>query len=330
VTPDQKLAGIFHSLKAAGIDVLVMGGHAVRYYGIDRNTIDFDMVTSLSTPEELCRRLPAIAWLAAAREAPVWRSRDFARFEIGRLPDGREELLEFWLHNHLLPDFETLKSRSEVGAYGGGEVAFLSLADLIKSKETERESDWQDIALLEEVQDARLLAAPSAPGGVRRALANLRSRRGFEGALGMRWFDDANTVEGAIVACTHPVTYAFLAPLAPAIQPGGLSAPLDPAAATALQTAAFNSAKHLALVEIVRRGYKRRAMDLDRAGRGTLARMSFPVPGARHIGGELQGEVRQGAEQSGRRPRSPQLPGWAGVPAIRRTFACPRRTNRQS
>jgi len=119
-----------------------MGGHAVRYYGIDRNTIDFDLVTSLATPEELRLRLPKIESLAGIRAEPVWRSRDFARFEIGRLPDGREEWLEFWIRNHLLGDFQSLKARAEVGVYGGEPVAFLSIADLLKSKETERESDW--------------------------------------------------------------------------------------------------------------------------------------------------------------------------------------------
>jgi hypothetical protein len=41
MTPDQKLARSAGLLKGARTDVLVMGGHAVRYYGIDRNTIDF-------------------------------------------------------------------------------------------------------------------------------------------------------------------------------------------------------------------------------------------------------------------------------------------------
>ena len=48
MTPDEKLARIFGSLIKAGVDVLVMGGHAVRHYGVDRNTNDFDLVTSLT------------------------------------------------------------------------------------------------------------------------------------------------------------------------------------------------------------------------------------------------------------------------------------------
>jgi hypothetical protein len=205
MTPDQKLARIARLLKAAGIDVLVMGGHAVRYYGIDRNTVDFDVVTSLSTPDELRMRLPQIESLGPIREEPVWRSADFARFEIGRLPDGREEWLEFWLRNHLLADFASLKARAEVGTYGGEQVAFLSIADLVRSKETERESDWQDIALLEEIQDARHHAAiASAPDALLRLLSCLRSRRGMDRAIDKHLMEDHDTVVEAVAACTHP------------------------------------------------------------------------------------------------------------------------------
>ena len=58
--PDEKLAFITRSLHDAGIETLVMGGHAARYYGVDRNTADFDLVTSVATPDELRSRLPRI------------------------------------------------------------------------------------------------------------------------------------------------------------------------------------------------------------------------------------------------------------------------------
>jgi hypothetical protein len=266
MTPDQKLAQISHALQDAGIDALVMGGHAVRYYGIDRNTVDFDLVTALTTPEELRLRLPQIASLGNVREEAVWRSRDFARFEIGRLPDGREEWLEFWIRNHLLGDFQDLKARAEIGTYGGGQVSFLSIPDLIKSKETERESDWQDIALLEEIQDGRNHASlGSSPDSHHRLLVGLRSRRGMDRVIENRLVEDHDTVVNAVAACTHPATYAFLFPLAPDAQPAALSIPIDAALLVSLRSAAFGSPKHFALVEICRRAYKRHAMDLDRA-----------------------------------------------------------------
>jgi len=266
MTPDQKLAFIARSLQDAGIETLVMGGHAVRYYGIDRNTADFDLVTSVATPDELRLRLPRIEALGPVREEPVWRSRDFARFEIGRLPDGREEWLEFWIRNHLLGDFKSLNARAEVGIYGGGQVAFLSIADLMRSKETQRESDWRDIALLEEIQDARHHAAiASKPDGLLRLLSHLRSRRGMDRAIEKNLLDDPDTIIQAVATSAHPVTYAFLLPLAGAAAPAALSVSVEPTSLAALSTVDFGSPKHFALIEICRRAYKRHAMEIDRA-----------------------------------------------------------------
>jgi len=264
MTSDRKLARIAKSLQDAGIDVLVMSGHAVRFYGIDRNTVDFDLVTSLSGPDELRAGLAQIASLGPVREEPVWRSGDFARFEIGRLPDGREEWLEFWLRNHLLADFASLKARAEVGTYGGEQVAFLSIADLMRSKETERESDWQDIALLEEILDARHQAAiASAPDALLKLLSGLRSRRGMDRTIERHLLQDRDTVAKAVAACTHPATYAFLLPTAGTTPPPAMS--VEPTALAALSTVNFGSPKHFALIEICRCAYKRHAMEADRA-----------------------------------------------------------------
>jgi len=250
MTPEAKLAQIAVSLKSAGIDALVMGGHAVRYYGVDRNTADFDMVTSITTPEELTARLRETELFQKAVALPVWRSKDFARFEIGTLPDGRQELMEFWLRNHLLSDYDAMKSRAELGEYGGAHVSFISLDDLLKSKETEREGDWQDIALLEEIRDARLPAAATDLGRIVTALSEVRSRRGFDRLQTCGILDDKAAVAAAIEQCVHPVTFAFLSPLCPDIRPAKLPGPIDPAALQALGRVTFNSALHLGVVEI--------------------------------------------------------------------------------
>ena len=44
-------------------------------------------------------------------EGTTWRPTEFRRFVVGTLPDGREERLEFWRHNHLLGPFEELWAR---------------------------------------------------------------------------------------------------------------------------------------------------------------------------------------------------------------------------
>lgn len=48
-----RLAEIVTALEQVGLTVLIMGGHAVRYYGIDRNTIDYDLHLSPSNWDDL-------------------------------------------------------------------------------------------------------------------------------------------------------------------------------------------------------------------------------------------------------------------------------------
>ena len=43
MNPAERLAAIVSALEDVGAKCLVMGGHACRYYGIDRNTNDFDL-----------------------------------------------------------------------------------------------------------------------------------------------------------------------------------------------------------------------------------------------------------------------------------------------
>ena len=115
-----------------------MGGHAVRFYGLSRNTIDFDLHLAPDSWAELSPRLAGTPLFAGklVLEGPSWRPNSFRRFLIGRLSDGREEWLEFWCENHLLPSFSELYARREQGLYGGRFLSFLALPDLIKSKET--------------------------------------------------------------------------------------------------------------------------------------------------------------------------------------------------
>lgn len=265
VTTEQRLAEIARALQEeAGIDALVMGGHAVRHYGVERNTIDFDFCTGAASTDEVRSKLALSHSLGELPEGPSWRPHDFARFELGKLADGREEWLEFWVRNHLLADFNQLHARAERGTYGGRELAFLSLTDLLRSKETERESDWQDIALLEEIRDLRHLASAKTDARLVEFLSSIRSRRGFERAMMAGAFDANQIVRNAIHACVHPISYAFLVPRVKDAIPVALSAQLEPAYLDRLRQVEFGAPKHLVLVEVVRRAYKRHAMELDR------------------------------------------------------------------
>ena len=98
VTPDERLAAVVSVLESAGLTCLVMGGHAVRFYGLHRYTSDFDLHLSADGWDDLAERLNRSPLAAAGPlpEGPSWRPHAFRRFQIGRLDDGREEWLEFW------------------------------------------------------------------------------------------------------------------------------------------------------------------------------------------------------------------------------------------
>ena len=42
MTADERLAQLASALRRAEIRFLIMGGHAVRYYGVNRDTLGFD------------------------------------------------------------------------------------------------------------------------------------------------------------------------------------------------------------------------------------------------------------------------------------------------
>ena len=207
MNPTARLLEVTDALNEAGLQFLIMGGHAVRHYGVDRNTFDFDFHVSGDSVRDLEERLRRTKLFARneLKEGLSWRREDFRRYQIGVLPNGREEWLEFWFRNHLLAPFAELDERCEETLEDGRRLRFLSLSDLIRSKETERDDDWSDVRLLEEVLDARNLASPL---GSVAALSQLRSRRGFETAEAAGLFGKRDEVREAILRATHPISIA--------------------------------------------------------------------------------------------------------------------------
>jgi hypothetical protein len=274
VNAEERLAEIVTALEGAGLSCLVLGGHAARYYGLSRTTNDYDLHLAPDGWSDLVHRLAQTSLFAGQPvvEGPSWRPNDFRRFLVGRLPDGREEWLEFWRHNHLLAPFAELAARREQGTYGGRTLSFLSLPDLIRSKETERDSDWLDISFLEEALDARLLARATA--GVidlPTALAALRSRSGFQGHLERGHLDDPETVRRALERARLPMTQAYLLPCAPQVSDLPVPVvPIEPVILARLRTVAVGSPLHLALVEAVRRQYKLAWQAADRADKQAI------------------------------------------------------------
>jgi hypothetical protein len=283
VNPEVRLAQVAAALDSVGLSYLVMGGHAVRFYGISRNTIDYDLHVSPQDWDNLPERLGQTPLFAGRPpfEGPTWRPLEFRRFRLGQLDDGRDEWLEFWHHNHLLAPFAELSQRCERGEYGGRVLPFLALLDLIRSKETQRHSDWQDVALLEEVLDARLLA--QARTGTRdrpSALAWLRSRIGFENYLQEGYLRDPEVVRRAILQSKLSITQAYLLPGVPdATGFPGAAVPIEPVIERRLRAVSPGSPLHLTLVEAVRRQYMMTMQAADRADKEAIrAAQANPPP----------------------------------------------------
>ncbi|HEV3080196.1 MAG TPA: hypothetical protein VGY66_10470 [Gemmataceae bacterium] len=273
MNPEERLASIVTALESVGLSCLVMGGHAVRYYGVNRHTNDFDLTLAPDGWDDLAGRLARTGLFSGAVpvEGNSWRPGAFRRFVLGNLADGQEEWLEFWRGNHLLAPFPELFARREVGTYGNQDLPFLSLPDLIRSKETERAKDWDDITYLEEFLDARLHARHAAGNiSLTDALAQMRSRRGFDMYLAENRFADTATVRTALERTTNPVTQAFLLPWAPDAVAATPVIAMEPLVEQKLRLVAPASPLHRALVEVVRRQYKLFCQNCDRADKETI------------------------------------------------------------
>lgn len=274
MTPEERLGEIITALESVGVRALVMGGHAVRFYGLARNTNDFDLLVSPAQWDNLADQLGRTPLLAGrpAAEGPSWRAHAFRRFRIGTLPDGKDEWLEFWAENHLLAPHGELVARAERGRYGGREIAFLGLGDLIRSKETERDADWQDVSVLEDFLDSRLFAKLTRREyETAAALAQLRSRAGFGSYFRHGALADSTAVSAALAATTNPITQSYLVPFAPdtPLSDASLFA-IEPVVLDRLRRLDGGSLLHLSLTEVVRRRYILFRKDIDRRDKESI------------------------------------------------------------
>ncbi|MGH9840212.1 MAG: hypothetical protein ACREEM_15630 [Blastocatellia bacterium] len=262
----ERLIEIVSALEEAQIPHLVMGGHAVRYYGFNRETTDHDLHIPVEAGRNLSERLgKTTLFVGAPVETATWRGEDFRRFVLGSLPDGKEELLEFWIRNHLLDDFDSLYRRREVGSYGERQVSFLSLPDLIRSKETERDGDWDDIKILEEILDRRNVVQAKQSGDFVAALTTVRSIRGLDAAFRAGLLADPLVAATALRNADNPITYAFLLPFAPEVEPEIPGSEILPALLREnLVRVTPGSTRHQLLIEAVRLRYKRAMQAIDR------------------------------------------------------------------
>jgi len=273
LNPAERLLVVVTAIESVGLRCLVMGGHAVRYYGLHRYTNDFDLALAPAGSDDLRDRLASTGLFpdAGPTEGHSRRPGEFRRFLLKAQADGQEQWLEFWLRNHLIAPFPELFARREIGNYGSGQLPFLSLQDLIRSKETERAKDWDDILYLEEFLDARLHAQYAAGGIILAdALAQLRSRRGFDTMTAEGGFSDGAAIRVALGRATNPVTQAFLLPWAPEAVARPPVVAIEPLIERKLRSIAPASSLHRSLVEVVRRQYKVSCQEKDRADKQAI------------------------------------------------------------
>ncbi len=133
--------------------------------------------------------------------------------------------------------------------------------------------DWQDIAVLEEFLDARMLSEAESGGRtLPDALSRIRSRSGFETALRRGLFSDAHLVEQALGAASLAITQAFLLPFTPTVTNLKVPTPaIEPVILSRLRTVLPTSPLHLTLVEALRRQYRLFAQAADRAEKTSVS-----------------------------------------------------------
>jgi hypothetical protein len=279
MTGDERLAEIVTALESVGIAYLVMGGHAVRFYGLHRDTNDFDFHLAPDRWDDLPELLSRTPLFSGGPlvEGSSWRQHAFRRFQIGRLPDGQEEWLEFWRANHLLPAFAELYARRETGPYGGRLLDFLSLPDLIRSKETERTRDWQDIDVLVRLLDTRNLARlKDGLIDVSTALASLQSRVGLEAFLQAGYLSDAQSVSLALQRTVFPVTQTLLLPFSPESPLSQTTPAVEPIVVKRLRSTVPASPLHLTLVEVMRRHFQAYKQTVDKRDKEAIRAAQRP------------------------------------------------------
>jgi hypothetical protein len=79
VNATPRLLEVSEALRETGVQFLIMGGHAARHYGIDRNTLDVDVHVSADAVRDLEERLRRTRLFSGAdlRAGPSWRPEDF-------------------------------------------------------------------------------------------------------------------------------------------------------------------------------------------------------------------------------------------------------------
>ncbi|MDH2919215.1 MAG: hypothetical protein PXX73_08485 [Sideroxydans sp.] len=138
------LKNLVQSFSEAGIDYLLIGGYALFAHGYQRATTDIDFIFPPSKAVGILVRaaLMSLPDGVAADIDPSW-------FEEGDAIRVADEFIVYLKFNACGETYETLSSFAELTDIDGVKVKTVSLEGLLRTKQTVREKDQLDRAVLE-------------------------------------------------------------------------------------------------------------------------------------------------------------------------------------
>ena len=138
-------------LVARNVEFLVLGGWAAVAHGLNRTTLDVDIFVrpTRENVERLIAALSGVGFGTARELVPddvlpraVFIFKDQIRVDIFIRPWG-------------LTDFDACWTRRVEREFESNRIPFVGLDDLIRSKETDRPQDKQDVIALRKIRDRR-------------------------------------------------------------------------------------------------------------------------------------------------------------------------------
>ncbi|WP_096697744.1 hypothetical protein [Polaromonas sp. AER18D-145] len=140
MNPDA-LLGLLRRFQAEGVDYLLIGGHAVRLNGFNRNTEDIDILLP-SSLENGRRVIKALAFLPSSKELEVqWFAPPANEPENIRVAD---ELLIDLLFAANGQTYESLQEHVRTLVVDGVSIRTLDIEGLLKTKTDYRDKDRID------------------------------------------------------------------------------------------------------------------------------------------------------------------------------------------
>ena len=143
---DKDLRELLALLNAAGVEFLVVGGHAVAFHGRPCLTEDLDLFVrpDLANGERIMRALQAFGFGSLGITAADFRADDRV-IQLGRAPNRVDLLTKLYG-----VDFADAWSRRVAARLDDADVWMISREDLIRNKrETGRTQDLADAEFLE-------------------------------------------------------------------------------------------------------------------------------------------------------------------------------------